>query len=689
MKKVMMIAAMVAVIAGAAHAAPVPTPAAGYDVTWDGNVGNYNDQPVPANLSLGGTPFSDGSLGAQHGWTFHLDANLNDGTYGNSHSWISDSDGDSFCGIDLGASYDITNVAWGRDNGNPGEGTFTDRSLGVYTVQVTTDADPQTTGAWTTIGTVNNLAGGEYLRHRFDVSTDTGDPIPATGVRLTMPNGNAIDELEINTVALPPPPPKIDITNGWVWSPGPVYIPDARRPDFANTYDDNTGTQTYQTASGAVGNQDVITALDFAGAPGLYDLDRVRINDVAGNGGNGEVTYTVRYTTDTDADLQARTYTDVTGLAVVADLSGDTMPNVNVAGNTVQHLDTAHNGYYSVTFDEVPAATGLQLQWNNTGFWKHWLVREIEAYGEEIPPPPAAPGEGLSLWLDASAITGKSAGETVGTWSDLSGNANDAAAVDSPSYETNQFNGGTMPGVLLDPETTGAGIGMEDGDYYVIADADSLDLPDDHTLFAVIKLASQTSGSGYGGLACKVEGSVDYFPGYRHSITWTGRDFLQPMVGDGTDSMYRNPNGHDNTVGTPVIVGMTRDASVAGVTQLTNYKNGAPPPSSSDWASGSGHGSLANDAPLLIGRMHRPPNTDPRELHAYIGEYILFERLLGPQEILDINAYLGLKWGIDVAPGGDPDAGRALLPAVAAPIPEPAGLGLIGLALLAVRRRRS
>ena len=686
MKRALMIAAMVAVIglAGTADANPVVTPAAGYDVTWDGNVGYYYDQAVPANLSLGGTPFSDGSLGAQNGWTFHLDANLNDGIYGNSNSWISDSDPDSFCGIDLGASYDITNVAWGRANIT---GDYTDRSLGVYTVQVTTEADPQTTGSWTTIGTVNNLAGGESLRHRYDVSTSGGDPIPATGVRLLSPNGNAIDELEINTVALPPPPPKIDIVHGWAWSPGPTYIPDARRSDFANTYDDNAGTQTYQTASGAVEDQDVITALDFAGDPGLYDLDRIRINDVGGNGGNGAVTYTVRYTTDTDADLQARSYTNVTGLAVVADLPGDSMPNVSVAGATVQHLDAAHDGYYSVTFDEVPVATGIELEWNNTGGFKHWTVREIEAYGELVPPPPAEPGEGLSLWLDASAIAGKSGGQTVGTWNDLSGNGNDATAVDTPSYETGQFKGGTMPGVYFDPETSGSGIGMEDGDYYTIADADSLDLPENHTLFVVMKMAAPISDSGYGGLACKTEGTAGYFPGYRHSITWTGRELLQPMVGDGTDSMYRNPNGQDNPIGTPAIVGVTRDASVAGFTQLTNYKNGAAATSSSDYASGSGQGSLANDAPLLIGRMHRPPNADPRELNAYIGEYILFERLLTAQEILDINAYLGLKWGIDVAPGGDPVAGRALLPAGV--VPEPAGLGLIGLALLAVRRRRS
>jgi len=193
------------------------------------------------------------------------------------------------------------------------------------------------------------------------------------------------------------PPQKIDVVGGWVWSPGPTYIPDARRADFANAYDDNAGTETFQTAGSAVGNQDVITALDFEEIVGdlIFSLDRIRISDVAGNGGNGAVTYTVRFTTDTDADLQLRTYTDVTGLAVVADMAGDTMPNVNVIGATVQHLDVAHNGYYSVTFDAIPGATGIALQWNNTEFWKHWLVGEIEAYGAFEVPIPEPAGLGL------------------------------------------------------------------------------------------------------------------------------------------------------------------------------------------------------------------------------------------------------------------------------------------------------
>ena len=51
---------------------------------------------------------------------------------------------------------------------------------------------------------------------------------------------------------------------------------------------------------------------------------------------------------------------------------------------------------------------------------------------------------GLVLWLDASAITGLVDSDPVGTWSDLSGNGNDATqATESkkPTYKTNIQNG--------------------------------------------------------------------------------------------------------------------------------------------------------------------------------------------------------------------------------------------------------
>ena len=58
---------------------------------------------------------------------------------------------------------------------------------------------------------------------------------------------------------------------------------------------------------------------------------------------------------------------------------------------------------------------------------------------------------GLKLWLDASAITGLNDGDAVGTWTDLSGNGNNATqatASKKPLYKTNIQNG--KPAVQFD-----------------------------------------------------------------------------------------------------------------------------------------------------------------------------------------------------------------------------------------------
>ena len=53
-----------------------------------------------------------------------------------------------------------------------------------------------------------------------------------------------------------------------------------------------------------------------------------------------------------------------------------------VKGNTIEHLGTDHDGFYSITFDPVPGATAIELSWDNEGHYKHWTIREIEAYAK-------------------------------------------------------------------------------------------------------------------------------------------------------------------------------------------------------------------------------------------------------------------------------------------------------------------
>jgi hypothetical protein len=208
------------------------TPAPGYGIAWDGNDGHYFDAGAgaapPSNralTSLGTTPFTSSDLGTVLGIPFHVAANLNDGRYGNSFSWISANgvggatDPDPFAGLSFGAAISITNIAWSRDNGDNVEFVGTDRALGTYTLQVTSVAAPDATTAdtgdaatgWSTIASVEYRRAEPpdftpYLRHRFDLASGTA-PIEATGVRIKVSNGQMdLDEIEVNTSATRPSP---------------------------------------------------------------------------------------------------------------------------------------------------------------------------------------------------------------------------------------------------------------------------------------------------------------------------------------------------------------------------------------------------------------------------------------------------------------------------------------------------
>src|SRR5262249_27440080 len=151
----------------------------------------------------GTVPFTSSDLGPVLSIPFHRAVNLNDGLYGNSHSWISangvggTSDPDPFAGLSLGESVTVTNIAWSRDNGDvPGDccgGTLMDRVFGTYRLQYTTVASPDATTAdtgdastgWADVGSVTYASASPtfftpYLRHRFDIAA-SGGALNATG----------------------------------------------------------------------------------------------------------------------------------------------------------------------------------------------------------------------------------------------------------------------------------------------------------------------------------------------------------------------------------------------------------------------------------------------------------------------------------------------------------------------------
>lgn len=93
--------------------------AAGFNLAWDGNSGDYESQSVPDNWALSGTA----GASSEYGVTdlpevgYHLGSNLNDGSCGNYKSWIcAASDATPSAWVIFPQEIGMTSFAFGRDN---------------------------------------------------------------------------------------------------------------------------------------------------------------------------------------------------------------------------------------------------------------------------------------------------------------------------------------------------------------------------------------------------------------------------------------------------------------------------------------------------------------------------------------------------------------------------------------------
>lgn len=82
------------------------------------------------------------SSGNYKGSPRHKLKHLNDGVYGNSHSWISDTNGDGWAQVELPKLVSIDRIVWGRDR----EGRYTDRLAIKYRIEIATEP-----GQWRTV----------------------------------------------------------------------------------------------------------------------------------------------------------------------------------------------------------------------------------------------------------------------------------------------------------------------------------------------------------------------------------------------------------------------------------------------------------------------------------------------------------------------------------------------------------
>ena len=275
-------ASILCAIPQASHAEVVVTPSQGFTLIWDGNDGDgFNPEspaPVPVNLASaqGATAFTSSDLGPQLGINFHVASNINDGFYGNLNSWIGGNTPTPYAAIRLGGLATLSSFAFGRDNGNgafddssPGTdhcgGQCDDRSLGVYTVQITRvsfpDASTADTGdaatGWQTVGTLDYIASDDpapgegfssHLRHEYEMAAGPAG-IQATGFRLLVPatgigGGTAIDEIELY---------------------GPVIVnPDKDGDGFDDTVEVALGFDPNNPASSPESKADILTAVEFS-----------------------------------------------------------------------------------------------------------------------------------------------------------------------------------------------------------------------------------------------------------------------------------------------------------------------------------------------------------------------------------------------------------------------------------------
>jgi len=353
--------------------------APGFNLVWDGNDGQFNNSAAgaapPANQALataGTIPFTSSDLGPVLAIPFHRAVNLNDGLYGNAHSWISANgvggatDPDPFAGLNFGGSINVTNISWGRDNGDTGEGTFTDRAIGSYRLQYTTVSSPDATTAdtgdastgWQDVGTVTYIAANPpfltpYLRHRFDLSAG-GAPIEATGIRIKVSNGQMdIDEIEINSPASVPAPPPLVITPAagysitWDGNNGQFNDPSAGAAPPANEALATVGTIPF-------------TSSDLGPVLSIPYHRALNLNDgLYGNGHSWISANGVGGTSDSSpfAGLNFGAFISITNIAWSRD-NGDLTEGGCTAGTCVDRA----LGTYTLQVTTVPAPDGTTVE---------------------------------------------------------------------------------------------------------------------------------------------------------------------------------------------------------------------------------------------------------------------------------------------------------------------------------------
>lgn len=222
----------------------------------------------------------------------------------------------------------------------------------------------------------------------------------------------------------------------------------------------------------------------------------------------------------------------------------------------------------------------------------------------------------LSLWLETTTSASFSNGEdsngtTLTVWNSINEQVPGvvATAGNNPIYTTNAING--LPGIAFT------------GDWFSIPDSDALSPTGDMTLFAVIlKTTSNINGNIL---------SKDTNSAYRWRIEYSinANWFL---ISDGSFQVHP---GNVVEINTPVIVSAAIDIGSTVTLSENKVRSDVNATSKTSINDTSG--------PLIIGSGDA---VGSEGFEGYIGEIIMFDRLLSQSEQDDIFDYLSNKWSI-------------------------------------------
>ena len=244
---------------------------------------------------------------------------------------------------------------------------------------------------------------------------------------------------------------------------------------------------------------------------------------------------------------------------------------------------------------------------------------------------------GCMLWLKADSITGHSDAADLTAWSDSSGEGHNvtvpSSASNRPHYKTNIMNG--QPAILF----TGS-----NEEYLTTSGIDAMFDEVDFSIFLVVKPTSVSTNDQH------------MFGGYQ-STNWssigsavsnvtsfginTGEKFQIKGKSTSGDNVVSADSLADNT---GYVLSGVYDYSA---TTMWQFINGTQ----SDKETAIDIGTSTSKTPTIgaITAAGRGGTSVYREYTGYIAEIIMFNSVLSERNLVDVNHYLGNKYGISVA----------------------------------------